>query len=164
MATIKLRLDKNRLASLSKRLDDLSRRAQNLGPFFDDASAYMVNVVQNRILRTKKAPDGSRWPKLSELTSDLKGHDTVLYQTGELARSVKADQATKNSISIKASADYAGYMHRGVKRTGGRWPGKEIPARPFMGFSDTNIKVISKMLKDHVAGRGSGSQGYGEAE
>jgi phage gpG-like protein len=161
--SIDITLTRSQLQSLSKRLDGLVRRTRNLGPFFDDASAYMVNVVQHRILRSKRSPSGERWPALSEATIDIKGHGTILFQTGALARSISVDATDTSGFVITADAEYAGYMQNGVSRTGGMIPGKRIPPRPFMGISDTNVKVISKMLKDYVAGRAISDPGYGEA-
>jgi phage gpG-like protein len=143
------------LRSLNKRLEGLVKRAGNLTPFFDDASAYMVNVIQNRIYRTKKGPDGERWAPLAQSTIDIKGHSTILYQSGNLGRSIHVDSQDKSGFIIASDVPYGYYMQKGVKKTGGMIKGKTVPARPFMGISERNIKVISKMLKDHVAGRPS---------
>ncbi|TXM68196.1 phage virion morphogenesis protein [Methylobacterium sp. WL120] len=146
-------LTQSDLRRLSKRLEGLISKAKNLSPFFDDSAAYMVNVVQNRIYRTKRGPDGQKWPKLSQTTIDIKGSSGILYQTGELGRSVHVDSQDRSGFIIVADAPYAGYMQNGVKKTGGFIKNKVVPARPFMGISERNIKVISKMLKDHMAGK-----------
>lgn len=145
----------SQLRSLNKRLEGLVKRATNLSPFFDDAAAYMVNVVQNRIYRTKKGPDGERWAPLAQSTIDIKGHSTILYQTGDLGRSIHVDSQDKSGFIIASDSPYGLFMNNGVKKTGGFIKNKTVPARPFMGISDRNVKVISKMLKDHVAGRPS---------
>ena len=143
----------SQLRSLNKRLEGLVKRAGNLTPFFDDAAAYMVNVVQHRIYRSKKGPDGQRWAPLAQSTIDIKGHDTILYETGELGRSIHVDSQDRSGFIIASDAPYAYFMQNGIKRTGGMISGKRVPARPFMGISERNVKVISRMLKDHVAGR-----------
>jgi phage virion morphogenesis protein len=154
----------SQLRSLSKRLEGLVKRAGNLTPFFDDASAYMVNVIQHRIYRSKKSPDGADWAPLADSTVDIKGHDTILYETGNLGRSIHVDAQDRSGFIIASDAPYAYYMQNGVKRTGGMIKGKRVPARPFMGISERNVKVISKMLKDHVAGRAGGAPAGGGFE
>lgn len=153
------------LRSLSKRLDGYARRAQNLEPFFDDASSYMVNVVRNRILRSKRDPNGNRWAALSQATIDIKGHGRPLFHTGELARSIYIDMNDRSGFMIGSDtgiAPYAAVQNYGFAPTSGFIKGKKIPARPFMGVSPTNVKVMSSMLKEYVAGRAMRAPGFGE--
>jgi phage virion morphogenesis protein len=152
------------LRSLNKRLDGLVRRSQDLGPYFQDAGQYLVNATQHRILRSKRGPNGEKWPALSQATIDIKGHATPLYQSGDLARSIHVVAYDKSGLIVASDAPYAELMQYGFFPTTGFIKGKRIPARPFMGVSNQNVKVLSSMLKDYVAGRGRYSPGYGDTE
>jgi phage gpG-like protein len=168
---LKVRIDTRALQKFSNKIGELAKRLNDYEPFVDDAAAYMVNVTRNRILRSKRGPDGEAWAPLSELTKDLKGSSTILFDSGELARSI-FDQKTRRGFEIVAGADYAPYMHYGVRpeKHGGSLLNKEgrrvqprggIPARPFMGLSPENVRRITKMLRGHIAGEEEASA-YGE--
>jgi phage gpG-like protein len=149
------------LRALSKRLDGLVKRARDMGPYFQDAGQYLVNATQHRILRSKRGPNGEKWPALSQMTIDMKGHSTPLYHSGELARSIHVLAYDQSGVIISSTAPYAELMQKGFYPTSGLTKGKTIPARPFMGISDQNVKVLSSMLKEYVAGRGRYSPTYG---
>jgi phage virion morphogenesis protein len=157
-------ITQNDLRSLNKRLDGLVKRSHDLGPFFQDAGQYLVNATQHRILRSKRGPDGQKWPALSQATIDIKGHSTPLYQSGELARSIHVVAYDQSGLIIASDAPYAELMQYGFFPTSGFIKGKRIPARPFMGVSGQNVKVLSSMLKEYVAGRGRYSPSYGGDE
>jgi phage virion morphogenesis protein len=160
MTGIHLNVTVTGLKRLSARIDTLLARATNLQPFMEDAAEYMVRSTQNRILRQKVSPDGEPWEELSEYsTIRLKGHDSQLFETGELARSIEVDYVSSRSMRIIANTDYASYMQEGVGETGGMIPGKEVPARPFMGFSEANARRIGEMLRKHIFEGGNDSLG-----
>lgn len=114
-----------------------------------EASQYMVHSTQTRITRDHRSPSGVDWAPLSDLTIMLKGHDRPLFQTGFLSRSIHTSKATDKGFVVKTDAPYAGWMQKGVKRTSGRYRGT-IPPRPFAGFSQTNIRRLSQMLRRHI--------------
>lgn len=160
MSLLQLRFDTSKLQAFSNRIAAMATRARNLEPFMDDTAAYMANVMRNRILRTKKGPDGVAWQELSGLTEEIKGHGKILFHTGALARSIEVQEVNRDGFTIAATAPYAPFMQYGVQRTKG-WVKKPngryakpgpIPARPFMGFSDENARIIAKKLRAHIAG------------
>jgi phage virion morphogenesis protein len=155
MADVQINLNVKGMSDLSVKLDGLIDRLGGLDDFWRDVAQYMVRSTQNRILRQKigqgKAPDGEPWAPLSqETTIPFKGHGHQLFQSGELAGSVYVADIHDKGFTISASADHAEYMQFGVSRTSGWIKGKKVPARPFMGFSETNIRTISKMLKKYL--------------
>jgi phage virion morphogenesis protein len=152
------------LRKLNKRLDALVKRTQDLSPFFEEAGGYLVNATRHRILRSKKGPNGEKWPALSQMTIDMKGHSTPLYHSGALARSIHVVAYDRSGVIVSSSEPYAELMQYGFYPTSGLTKGKTIPARPFMGISNQNVKVLSSMLKEYVAGRAGHTPGYGGDE
>jgi phage virion morphogenesis protein len=155
MPSLSVRLDADDLARLNRRLSKLLHDTLDLEPVWREAAEYMKQSTQNRILRTKTAPDGERWAALSDVTIELKGHDSQLFESGEMAGSVDVLDVSNDGFMITTDAPYASYMHKGVKRVKGAFrskrPAPQIPARPFMGFSDENVRRISKMVRDYLA-------------
>jgi phage virion morphogenesis protein len=147
---------------LSDRLDEIADRFDHVEAIMDDIAEYMVRSVRNRILRSKRDPKGERWKSLSKVTKELKGHERILFDTGELSRSIEVTSADGDGFTVSATADHASYMQLGVARTGGMIKGKEIPARPFMGFSDANRRRIGRMLRDYI--QDGTTNFYGEVE
>jgi phage virion morphogenesis protein len=142
-------------SSFNTRLTDLLKHLSNLSPVWEEAAEYMKRSTINRILRSKRSPSGERWAALSELTIALKGHVRQLFETGELAQSVKVSDVSDGGFIVSATADHASYMQDGVKKIRGKYrsnrPSPQVPPRPFMGFSDENKKRIAKMLRDYLA-------------
>lgn len=154
MAALGIRLNAGDVAKLSSNLNRIVRQAENLVPAMETIGEYMVRSTQNRILRSKTSPEGDRWARLSELTTSLKGHDQPLFHSGRLAESIKVKNVSNRGVTIYSSAPYAGYMQSGVRKVKGKYrskkPAPQIPARPFMGFSQENLKRISQILRKHV--------------
>jgi phage virion morphogenesis protein len=158
MPSLSVQLDAGDLARLNRRLSKLLHGSLNLEPVWQQAAEYMKQSTKNRILRTKTAPDGERWAALSDVTIEMKGHDAPLFQSGEMAGSVDILEVSNDGFMINTDAPYASYMHNGVQQVKGAFrskrPAPQIPARPFMGFSDENVRRISKMVRDYLANGG----------
>lgn len=152
-------------AKTEAQLDALRHRLSDLTDLNEEIGAYLVSSTRNRIYSTKKAPDGTPWAADSELTVALKGNGSVLYDTGELASSLRVSDADRGGVTVVADAPYAGYVQNGRSKTRG-WIGtnkitarrpfeiksdQPVPARPFMGISAENKRRIAKMVKDHIA-------------
>jgi phage virion morphogenesis protein len=137
------------------RLSELLNKLEHKQELMQDLARYMVRSTRNRILRQKVSPSGKPWAPLSEVTIALKdGRSQPLFDTGSLAESIAVAQASNDGFTVSSNVPYGGYMQFGVKRTGGFIPGRTIPARPFMGYSDANVRVIEKMIRKHLEGRG----------
>lgn len=139
---------------ITRRLARLLERSGHLEPAWQDAAEYMKNSTVNRILRTKKSPEGERWAALSEVTIELKGHDKPLFETGELSNSIGIGDVSNDGFEIFSASDYASYMQEGVQTLRGAFrskkPAPQVPPRPFMGFSDENMKRISQILHNYL--------------
>jgi phage virion morphogenesis protein len=151
MSGLALRIEANDLRLLNKRISDLLHDVLHLEPVYAEAAEYMKRSTVNRILRTKKGPDGARWAALSEVTQELKGHDRILFESGGLANSIQIEDVNHDGFVITSTADYASYMQDGIKRTKGMIKNKVVPPRPFMGFSDENKRRITTMIRNYLA-------------
>jgi len=160
MPSLSVRLDQAAFAKLNKRLHEVLQHSLNLEPVMQQAALYMKNSTVNRIERTKKSPAGERWEALSDVTIQLKGHAQPLFASGELSRGIDIQDVSNDGFMIISSAPHSSYMQKGVKKVKGAFkskrPSPQVPARPFMGFSDENVRRISKMLRDHIT-KGGGS-------
>jgi phage virion morphogenesis protein len=151
MSGLAIRIDEHDLRRLDRRISELLHDVLHLEPVLSEAANYMVRSTQNRILRSKTSPDGARWEALRDVTVNLKGHDRILFQTGDLANSIKVEDVSNSGFVVTSDAEHASYMQDGVKRTRGMIKNKKIPPRPFMGFSDENKRRIAKMIRDYLA-------------
>jgi len=154
MSGLQLRIDISYFSRLTKRLERLLHKSEHTEPVMRDAAQYMVNSTRNRILRTKTGPDGEKWAAISALTAELKGSTTIMFETGELARSVQVGDVSKDGFMIFTDAEQASWLQDGVRQVMGKYRPKkarpQIPPRRFMGFSQSNLKRISKMIHDYL--------------
>lgn len=154
MPSLSVRLDSVTLAKLNRRLGELLHQATNLEPVMAQAAEYMKRSTVHRIERSKTSPSGERWAALSELTIALKGHSNQLFHSGEMSRGIDIQDVSDDGFMITSSAPYSSFMQKGVKKVKGKYksnkPSPQIPARPFMGYSEENVRRISKMLREHI--------------
>lgn len=149
-------------------LNGIIYRLRNKQDLMTEIGQYMVRSTKLRIDKTKKGPDGEAWADLSELTERLKARDGVhpgdiLFHWGTLANSIYVLWSSNSGVNITADTrragaktNYAPYMQGGVARTGGRFKNRSVPARPFMGISEQNKKMITKMVNKYVTGKDDG--------
>jgi phage virion morphogenesis protein len=152
---ISIRISQKSLREIDNKIKKLVERIDNPRPILNDIANYMVRVTQNRLTTTKKGPDGSRWSDNSELTQYLKGRNNPNYASGALASSISVTRRDRWGFSIGSKLAYAGYVQHGVKVMKGRYQSKtkpqpQIPARPFLGFSEQNKHKIAQMMREYI--------------
>jgi phage virion morphogenesis protein len=151
MPSLSVRLDQADLSRINRRISHLLQAAENLEPVWQKAAEYMVRATKNRILREKRDPRGERWAALSEVTKELKGSDSILFETGSLARGIQILDVSHDGFMVTSEAPHSSWMQRGkARQTGFIKSNRPVPARPFMGFSDENVRRISKMVRDYI--------------
>ncbi|MEY9138509.1 phage virion morphogenesis protein [Bradyrhizobium diazoefficiens] len=154
MPGLQLKIDLSHITKLSQRIQRLLHQSEDLTPVMRQAADYMVNSTRNRILRTKTGPDGERWKAISELTAQLKGSTSILFEHGDLARSIKIGDVSNDGFMIVTDAEQAQWLQEGVRRVKGKYrpkkPAPQIPPRPFMGFSAENNSRIARMIRDYL--------------
>lgn len=151
------------LARISAHLTDLS-------PLMNEIGMAMVASTEKRFKDTE-APDGSKWAPRSATT--LKHYERtkqkfgpVLHKTGTLSQTI-FHQYDHASVSFGSNAIYAAVMQFGAgqgafgaaigKDKRGRdhfhtIPWGNIPARPFIGISDSDrtniVDTVAEWLAD----------------
>ncbi|TYO65521.1 phage virion morphogenesis protein [Bradyrhizobium hipponense] len=151
MAGLKLDVDDHDFRRLTRRIGDLLHDVLEMHTVYAQAAEYMKRSTENRLLRSKTSPDGERWEALRDVTVNLKGHDTILFETGELANSIQIGDVSNDGFELISNAPHASFMQEGIKRTRGMIKNKKVPARPFMGFSEENKRRIALMIRDYLA-------------
>ncbi|MDR2195570.1 MAG: phage virion morphogenesis protein [Gallionellaceae bacterium] len=96
------------------------------------------------------APDGTKWQDLAPATLKQKRKKRrkikMLYEHGDLLGSFSY-QVRGNTLYIGASDRKAVFHHVGTRRTD-RHPG--LPARPLLGFPDSDRRLVQDVLTDHL--------------
>ena len=138
------------MAAATRRLNGIIDHLEDLDDALEAIGEYMVNSTRTRIYRDHRSPDGEPWAPLAEGTIKKKGHARPLYVTGTLANSVQVLEYDDGGVIVgtdDSSSPYAEYMQEGFWHVRAR---RHIPARPFLGISDTNIARIRRILLDHI--------------
>lgn len=159
MFTIELKDDEitAALARLSHALGDLT-------PVMQDIGEFLVESTKRRF-ESGAAPDGTPWAAKSPTTIEAyeRRGDRVDFRplfgpSGRLSREVNF-RAGPDEVEVGSSLIYAAVMQGGATKgafgttsRGGAIPWGTIPARPFIGLSDTDqaavLDIVSEWLED----------------
>lgn len=111
-------------------------------------SATKTDLVEG--FQTSTAPDGSTWPPLKNprppghnpdpkpLIDFGKLQDSVGYQGADHIEGV-----TGEGFTLGTTVEYAGVHQEGSRK-------KNIPARPFMGFSEEVLDTTAELTADSI--------------
>ena len=115
---------------------------QDLTPVFRDIGESMLNVTRERF-NTQTAPDGTPWKPLSPAYRLIKKQnaDQILTLYGRL-RGTLTYQAGPKEVRIGTPLIY------GATHQFGRGA---IPARPFLGLSQSDEQELLDILNDHLS-------------
>lgn len=156
---IDIELDDRRARDAMRRLADAGR---DMTPAMKAIGEHLVNSTKERF-EHEKAPDGTPWAPLSEVTRKRKKRnpDRIGTESGILGSLIHRE-AGPDFVRIGSSRVYAGTFHHGAAKgafgsypTGlaGRdfdvpIPWGDIPARPFVGLSGEDRDVIERDMVD----------------
>jgi len=126
-------------------LQQLQQKTGNLQPVLADIGEHLVKSTQER-RRTQTDPEGNPWEPLSATTVALKGDDKILYQDGYLFDLLNYD-VDPLALYFGTPQEYGAMMQFGGVTSPKSWmPGKDIPARPFLGLSqDDQAQILDKV-------------------
>ena len=115
---------------------------QDLTPVFRDIGESMLNVTRERF-NTQTAPDGTPWKPLSPAYALVKKQNVaqILTLYGRL-RGTLTYQAGPKEVRIGTPLVY------GATHQFGRGA---IPARPFLGLSQSDEQELLDILNDHLS-------------
>ncbi|MDZ7888535.1 MAG: phage virion morphogenesis protein [Pseudomonas sp.] len=152
---VSIRITHN-LPQIQRLFQSIRQFGGNPTPLLQDMAILGENTTRERF-STKIAPDGSRWIR------GLKNGDDTLHQDGHLVESISGYVNDKSAVwgvnriyaaihqfggTIKAKG--AGGLRFQI---GGRWSNKRqvtIPARPFLGLSDSDRQDMLDLVSDHL--------------
>lgn len=135
------------LEPISARLNRLAVGLGNLKPVMNTIGGIIESSTRRRIAETKTAPDGTPWQGLSAKTlaqktgKSGKTRGGILVDTGSLMRSI-THEASANSVIVGSGMLYARWHQQGAKH---------LPARPFLGLSETDVRDINEHLDARIA-------------
>lgn len=172
------------LARLKQRLKATAGKLQNMRQFWSSVGMYVQNQTIKERFNKEQSPNGQKWEPLAESTKRRKkrhkrGQMKILHDTGELRRSI-AYEAGNNSVKVGSVLKYArihqfggtvevsrlgqykrNHKNHRFKRKGNSYSYSHkvtIPARPFLGVTESEKKHITSMfrqyIKRHILGGG----------
>ena len=145
----------------------------DLTPAMEDIGELLIETTKERF-KTSTAPDGSPWEKNSfaTLMTHLQGRKGVFSKRdggltkkgAKLAANKKPligeskslseqfhYQASRTSVEVGSSVHYAPIHQFGGQA--GRDKKVTIPARPFLGLSESDKRAVLEIIEEHLAGR-----------
>lgn len=138
-------------------LGEMLRRIDNPQGAFEQIGDYL-DVAHRDRFDAQRAPDGSPWAPLSDVTLARKkrNRDKVLVLDGYLRDTLRT-QASDTELLFGTDRVY-GAVHQfgakqgafGTTRRGGPIPWGDIPARPWLGIADEDETPILEILERHV--------------
>jgi phage virion morphogenesis protein len=153
MATYTIEIDSNRIQGLLQRLAKAVSPEEfqlTMGEIGDD----LVHSTGQRFIQGI-APDGSPWKALSPVTLALRvkrGRPGTrpLIDTGTLKGSVNYD-AQPDGLTLFVNRQYGGgrataAVHQTGTDRAGRGHKVTIPARPFLGVSDSDVDQMERTI------------------
>ena len=129
------------------RLNGIVREMGDLTPLMRDIGEYLVDATKQRFM-AGEAPDGSAWAPKSEATREKysRSGESVsirpLWGPSEELRLGIFAQATPDSVEVGSARPYAAMMQFGGTKSAFQNLWGDIPARPFIGLSDSDQEAI----------------------
>lgn len=131
-------------------LRELAHRVENPRPALLLIGEKLAENTKQRFVN-QKGPDGVDWAPNSQVTIDRKGgRGSILTDYGTLGDSIAASVESDNTIIVSTSIEYAAMQQFGGKKSDFPNLWGDIPARPFMGFSDHDQDEVLEILRDFL--------------
>lgn len=137
------------LGLLPGTLDRLQNRIVNLRPLLLEIGEDEVLATKLRFSSTTD-PDDNLWAVNSAVTLAHKSGSTPLTNFGNFSNSINYDPPGIDSITIGTNADQGRMMQYGGKKNDFPHLWGDIPARPFLGFSHSDIDRIQQLIIDYL--------------
>lgn len=132
-------VDVSEIADIARRLELMTDTDNR--DIADDVGGSVEEMVRERILRTKRTPDGDRWPAWSErYKATRKAHHSLLVDTRRLAESIR-HRYTKLWVAIGSSLVYAPTQFFGRGK---------IPSRQPLGWGPDELDAAEAIVLDRL--------------
>jgi len=157
--------------NLVERLRQASERLADMSPVYSDIGEYLVKSTKDRFGRSE-APDGSKWAPKRPATieryrrmGDGKLTRPLIGPSRRLGNEVAAIPS-RDQVEVGSSLEYSGVMQDGAakgafgtNKRGSPIPWGTIPARVWLGISETDERNILDIVDEHIgAGLTDGSE------
>ena len=156
------------LKKLERKLKAAQDMMRSLKPYWQQVGMYIQRQTIKERFEKEQSPSGEKWKPLSDMTIAIRrkkhptGNMKILKDNGELRRSIHYE-AGNNYVKVGSVLKYArihqfggsinvsNKQRRVLYRKGFR-VGRTItiPARPFLGITDSEVKHIKSMFKSYI--------------
>ncbi len=129
-------------------LGRMRQRQADLTPVMRSIGEHLMNSTRARFAR-EVAPDGSRWAPLNRVYAARKAKKTrggILVFGGDMRKTFLHYRVSSRSVTLVNVAEYAATHQFGS-------PGRNIPARPFIGLEEADEGAIRSLVLDYILAR-----------
>lgn len=143
---IEVKVDNGEVIAALRRL---AASAENPRPVLLAIGEELTRSTKLRF-QTSTAPDGKKWaPNKSSTLARKKGDKPLIGKTHLLSQQI-SHAADMQSLVVGSSMKYAAMQQFGGKKS--QFPNLwgDIPARPFLGISDADEKMIVGEIGDYL--------------
>jgi phage gpG-like protein len=158
------------IAALSAQMDKASQALGDLTPINEDIGEYVIEATRERF-RSSTAPDGTRWRAKQPATiarylarGDGNRPKPLIGPSGRLSKEI-AKVVSRDQVEVGSALEYSGVMQGGAAKgafgksaTGQPLPWGDIPARVWLGLSDTDERNIIAIVDEHLASATGGER------
>lgn len=149
MAGATLQFDISSINRLEARLQKLSE--VDYDDLKDNLGSEAESQVRRRLSDEKESPEGEPWAEWSSSYAETRhGGHSLLEGEGDLIDSIE-HQVNGDEIEVGSNLVYAAIQNFGADKgefNGSPWG--DIPARPWLGFSDENLADLEALTDDWV--------------
>jgi phage virion morphogenesis protein len=133
---------------VKRHIRKIDKRVRKTKPVLKDIAKHEIQAAQKRIRTRKVDPDGKKWKPHAYATIVQRAREGnlgrgLLYKSGLLARSFWS-RITKNKLTIRNRAPYAGYLQTGTRH---------MPARPYLGWGRKARDKAERFVVDYLRKR-----------
>lgn len=143
--SVSIKADPRELERLKKRIDSILEISAKPQLLLMQLGQGIIQQTQARIEYEKAAPSGQKWaPWSANYAATREPGDSLLIDSRELQDSFQK-KVSRNQLAIWTDIEYAGAHQFGVSEN-------NLPARPFLGFSEENLRNIDDWLASILLG------------
>ena len=144
-----------------KALRQLADNVDNPVSALKGIGEVLVESTKERFV-SKTNPDGTPWKDNSPVTINtprgesnwIKGeNDPLIGESGALEKEIHYNLVGSDELEVGNSMEYAAMQQFGGRKSEFGNLGGDIPARPFLGVSDSDEKQIIDIVGDHIMGK-----------
>lgn len=141
-------------------LQQLEHAAGDISPALKEIGEVLVESTKQRFV-SKTGPDGEKWDDNTDVTMwapkknpgggySIKGRNDPLVDIGSLSEEIYAQISRNNTLEVGSIMEYAAMQQFGGTKSEFPHLWGDIPARPFLGVSESDADEILAIVHDHL--------------